>query len=119
MAVLIWAFGGLPDSPHRLENHREQQVIYTSTHDTDTLAGAMGASDTWPLVERALSSVCALAILPVQDILGLGSEARMNRPGEIGGNWTWRLEPGELTAAHAARLRAAGERAGRVGPGRP
>jgi len=119
MAVLIWAFGGLPDNPHRLENHREQQVIYTSTHDTDTLAGATGASDTWPLVERALSSVCALAILPVQDILGLGSQARMNRPGEIGGNWTWRLEPGQLTAAHAARLRAAGERTGRVGPGRP
>jgi 4-alpha-glucanotransferase len=119
MAVLIWAFGGLPDNPHRLENHRDQQVIYTSTHDTDTLAGATGASDTWRLVERALSSVCALAILPVQDILGLGSQARMNRPGEIGGNWTWRLEPGELTAAHAARLRAAGERTGRVGPGRP
>jgi 4-alpha-glucanotransferase len=79
----------------------------------------MGLSDAWPLVERALSSVCALAIVPIQDILGLGSDARMNRPGEIGGNWTWRLEPGQLTAAHASRLRAAGERAGRVGSGRP
>jgi 4-alpha-glucanotransferase len=47
-------------------------------------------------------------------VLGLGSEARMNRPGEIGGNWTWRLEPGELTPAHASRLRAAAEASGRV-----
>ncbi len=113
MVVLIWAFRGPPDNPHRLENHRERQVVYTSTHDTDTLAGAMG-SDAWPFVEQALSSRCALAIVPVQDVLGLGSEARMNRPGEIGGNWTWRLAPGELTPAHAARLRAAAETTGRA-----
>jgi len=114
MAVLIWAFGGLPDNPHRLENHRENQVVYTSTHDTDTLAGFTGKHDTWPLIERALSSVCALAIVPAQDVLGLGSEARMNRPGEVDDdNWRWRLEPGELTAAHATRLRAAAEASGR------
>jgi 4-alpha-glucanotransferase len=83
--------------------------VYTSTHDTDTLAGFTGEHDTWPLIERALSSRCALAIVPVQDVLGLGSEARMNRPGEIGDNWRWRLEPGELTAAHAERLRGAAD----------
>jgi len=109
MAVLLWAFSGPPDNPHRLENHRENQVVYTSTHDTDTLAGAMDETDTWPLIELALGSRCALAVVPVQDVLGLGSEARMNRPGEIGGNWEWRLEPGQLTAAHARRLRAAAE----------
>jgi 4-alpha-glucanotransferase len=114
MVVLIWAFRGPPDNPHRLENHRENQVVYTSTHDTDTLAGAMGTSDAWPLVEQALSSRCALAIVPVQDVLGLGSEARMNRPGVVGGNWTWRLAPGELTPGHAARLRAAAEESRRA-----
>ncbi len=115
MAVLLWSFSGPPDNPHRLENHRENQVVYTSTHDTDTLAGFTGKRDTWPLIERALSSACALAIVPVQDVLGLGSEARMNRPGEIDDdNWRWRLEPGELTEAHARRLRAAVEASGRA-----
>jgi 4-alpha-glucanotransferase len=114
MAVMRWAFEGGPDNPHRPENHRENQVVYTSTHDTDTLAGFTGESDTWPLIEQALGSVCALAIVPVQDVLGLGSEARMNRPGEVGGNWEWRLEPGELTAVHAARLRTAAVASGRT-----
>ena len=114
MVVLRWSFSGPPDNPHRLENHRVNQVVYTSTHDTDTLAGFTGESDTWPLIERALASACALAIVPVQDVLGLGSEARMNRPGVVGGNWEWRLEPGELTAAHAKRLRASAEGSGRA-----
>ena len=114
MAVTIWAFSGRRDSPHRPENHRPDQVVYTSTHDTDTLAGTFGADEAWPLVERTLSSVCALAIVPAQDVLGLGSEARMNRPGTTVGNWSWRLEPGQLTAAHAQRLRAAAEACGRV-----
>ena len=114
MVVLLWSLSGPADNPHRLENHRVNQVVYTSTHDTDTLAGFTGEEDVWPLVERALSSRCALAIVPAQDVLGLGSEARMNRPGEVGGaNWRWRLEPGQLTAAHAARApRGGGKRAG-------
>ena len=115
MVVLLWAFSGPPDNPHRIENHRENQVVYTSTHDTDTLAGYTGEPDVWPLIETALASRCALAIVPAQDVLGLGSAARMNRPGELDGNWAWRLEPGQLTAAHARRLRAAGEASGRAG----
>ncbi len=114
MAVTLWAFQGGRDNPHRFENHRPGQVVYTSTHDTDTLAGTFGAEEAWPLVERTLSSVCALAIVPAQDVLGLGSEARMNRPGTTRGNWAWRLRPGELTATHAARLRAAAERTARA-----
>ena len=114
MAVLLWSFDGPTDSPHRLENHHVNQVVYTSTHDTDTLAGFTGEQNVWPLVERALSSRCALAIVPAQDVLGLGSEARMNRPGEVGGNWQWRLEPGQLTGMNAARLRAAAEASRRV-----
>ena len=54
-----------------------------------------------------MRSRAALAIIPAQDVLGLGSEARMNRPGKIGGNWSWQLEPGRLTDEHAARLRDA------------
>jgi 4-alpha-glucanotransferase len=115
MAVLIWAFDGSADSPHRLENHHVNQVVYTSTHDTDTLAGATGADDVWPLLELALSSRASLAVLPAQDVLGLGSWARMNRPGELAtANWRWRLEPGQLTSEHAARLRAAAQASGRV-----
>ena len=114
MVVLLWAFAGPPDNPHRLENHRENQVVYTSTHDTDTLAGVTGERDVWPLIELALSSRRALAIVPAQDVLGLGSEARMNRPGELDGNWGWRLEPGQLTDAHAERLREAAEESGRA-----
>jgi 4-alpha-glucanotransferase len=114
MVVMIWAHGGPPDNPHRPENHREQQVVYSSTHDTDTLAGAFGEEEAWSVLEQTLASRCSLAVVPVQDVLGLGSEARMNRPGEVGGNWAWRLEPGRLTGEHAARLRAAAQQAGRV-----
>jgi 4-alpha-glucanotransferase len=114
MAVLLWAFGSDPDSPHRLANHRVHQVVYTSTHDTETLAGAFPGEDPADLVELALTSRAALAVVPAQDVLGLGNEARMNRPGEAAGNWSWRLEPGELTAAHAAWLRAAATETGRV-----
>jgi 4-alpha-glucanotransferase len=115
MAVLLWARGAQrPDSPHRLENHRENQVVYTSTHDTDTLAGFFSQEDPWDLVELALSSRARLAMVPVQDVLGLGSEARMNRPGAIDErNWRWRLQPGQLTPDHAAWLRAAVEASGR------
>jgi 4-alpha-glucanotransferase len=114
MAVSLWAFGGPPDNPHRLENHRVRQVVYTSTHDTDTLAGHFPDESAWELLEVALSSRAALAIIPVQDVLELGSEARMNRPGELGGNWAWRLEPGQLGPEAAARLRTASERAARA-----
>ena len=107
MVVLLWAFQGKPESPHRFENHREHQVIYTTTHDTDTLRGHFRRRKTWRLLEQALSSRAALAMIPIQDVLELGSEARMNTPGQEHGNWRWRLEPGQLTEEHAARLRAA------------
>ena len=114
LAVLLWAFDDLPGNPHSLASHRENQVVYTSTHDTDTLAGHFPDREPWQLLELALSSPAALAMIPIQDVLGLGSEARMNRPGEAEGNWRWRLGPGQLTAEHAERLRRAAEAAGRV-----
>lgn len=115
MVVILFADSTAKrDSPHRLENHREHQVVYTSTHDTDTLRGHFPDREPWELIELALSSRAALAMIPAQDVLGLGSEARMNTPGVQHGNWRWKLEPGQLTAELAQRLRGATKRADRV-----
>ena len=114
MVVLLWAFQGPASNPHRLENHRVHQVIYTTTHDTDTLLGHMPDHEPWELIELALSSRAALCMIPAQDVLGLGSEGRMNTPGVRYGNWTWRLEPGQLTDQVAERLRVATAAAGRL-----
>ena len=128
MVVLLWAFRGTRRNPHRLENHRANSVAYTSTHDMDTAAGwfsslpprqqaATGLDPSephWGLIELAYSSPAALAIVPAQDVLGLGSEARMNRPGVTHGNWSWRLERGALTPALARRLRRNAARHGRT-----
>ena len=126
-----------PDGPHRPENHTADRWIYVSTHDTDTAAGwfadasagqregfaaALAERDIaepageehWALIRLAFTSPCPVAMLAAQDVLGLGSEARMNVPGTKGRSWRWKLEPGQLTAEHAARLRAATADAGRL-----
>jgi 4-alpha-glucanotransferase len=114
MAVLLWGFGGSPRNVHRPENHVRNQIVYTSTHDTDTVEGHFGGSPSaWEVIEIAYRSPAALAIAPVQDVLGLGSEGRMNTPGTAEGNWRWRLEPGALTPVLARRLRALAEKHGR------
>jgi 4-alpha-glucanotransferase len=106
MVVLLWAFGGSPRRVHRPENHVRNEVVYTSIHDTDTVVGFFkGKRSNWELIEIAYASRANLAVVPAQDVLGLGSEARMNRPGTSTGNWQWRLEPGQLTPALALRLR--------------
>ena len=121
MVVLHWAFGGKPSNPHAPENHRVNSVVYTSTHDTDTTVGWYAdlspaerarvpvdpRGPNWSLIEIAMQSRAALAVVPAQDVLGLGSDARMNRPGQTYGNWVWRLERGELDDELAARLREA------------
>lgn len=128
MVVLLWAFRRGKRNPHRLENHRRNSVAYTSTHDTDTVVGwfhnlrpqqriATGLDPSepqWGLIELAYGSPAALAIVPAQDVLGLGSEARMNRPGVTEGNWSWRLERGALTPALARRLARLAERHDRL-----
>ena len=130
MAVLQFAFDGSPTNPHRPENFREHLIVYTGTHDTDTArgwwecelddatrgrSGLDPAEPAWSLVELALGSRAALAVLPAQDVLGLGHESRMNLPGTVGPpNWQWRLEPGQLTPELAARLRGAIAAAGRL-----
>jgi 4-alpha-glucanotransferase len=127
MVVLLWAFRANRHNPHVLANHRRNSVAYTGTHDTDTVVGwfaalpprqraATGldpAEPHWGLIELAYRSPAALAIVPAQDVLGLGSEARMNRPGMSRGNWSWRLERGALTEAPARRLRRLAEQHGR------
>jgi len=138
MHVLQWAFGDDKRHPDALPNQREYAVVYTGTHDNDTTAGwwewapsrvrervddarskaGIAATDpSWVLIELTFSSPSRLAIVQAQDVLGLGSEARMNTPSTVGGNWQWRLEPGQLTAEHAARLRDASTRWRRLGRG--
>lgn len=121
--------------PHRFEHHQRASVAYTGTHDHAPLAGwwasapesqraeawlaceRAGVSEPepyWGLIGLTLRSRAAVAIVQAQDVLGLGDEARMNMPGvEGGGNWTWRLEPGQLDSALAKRLRRMTEAAGR------
>jgi 4-alpha-glucanotransferase len=136
MVVLQFAFNpDDPRGPHRLENHGADVVAYTGTHDTDTLRGwwstleparrdealsalrAAGLTDDdvdWGLIRLWMRSPAPLVMLQVQDVLGLGSEARMNLPGTAGGAWKFQLQPGQLTAHHAHRLRAVTEEAGRL-----
>jgi 4-alpha-glucanotransferase len=128
MAVLQFALGRDPSNPHLPKNHAEQSVVYTGTHDNDTTVGwwaslsdedrawtALDPADpSWSLIELAWSSRAALSVAPLQDVLGLGSEARMNLPGTEQGNWRWRYRAGDLTEALAQRLRSVTESAGRL-----
>ena len=136
MLVLQFGFDpGDPRGPHRLENHVEDQVAYTGTHDNDTLRGwydslpsgqreevdseraraGLDGEPEWDLIELLHSSPARLAMIQVQDVLGLGSEARMNMPGQTGKSWKWRMEPGALTPEAARRLRSITQKAGRLG----
>jgi 4-alpha-glucanotransferase len=118
MAVLQFATGRDPTNPHLPRNHEEQQVVYTGTHDNDTTVGwweslsdedrawtELDPSDpAWSLIEVAWGSRAALAITPLQDVLRLGTEARMNLPGTDDGNWQWRYDAGALTDQNAQEL---------------
>ncbi|MFQ5741364.1 MAG: 4-alpha-glucanotransferase [Acidobacteriota bacterium] len=135
MGVLQFAFGTDPQAsdfiPH---NHSRDLVIYTGTHDNDTTVGwwAGGGNgdstrtaqqieeerafarrylDTdgrqihWDFIRSVMSSVAMIAMIPLQDVLGLGSEARMNLPGRAGGNWRWRFTSNQLNQEMSSRLR--------------
>jgi 4-alpha-glucanotransferase len=143
MAILQFAFGDDPQAdtfkPH---NYERGLVAYTGTHDNDTAmgwwtSGAGGDSTrtaaqvevekerarrylatdgremSWVLVRTLLASVADTAIVPLQDVLGLGSEARMNRPATASGNWRWRVRRDQLDRATAERLRGLAEIYGR------
>jgi 4-alpha-glucanotransferase len=114
-----------PTNPHCLANHVKNCVVYTGTHDNNTARGwfekearpeqkkklykylghKVAADDVhWEMIRLAMTSVGNLLIIPMQDVLGLGQQARMNHPGTVKGNWTWRLQPGRITAPTIKKL---------------
>jgi 4-alpha-glucanotransferase len=122
MAVLQFGFGD--EGAHMYLPHRASgKVIYTGTHDNDTTVGwfhsgaaeherrnaetYLGRCDDgiqWAFIRAAQSSPADFALIPLQDVLGLGSEARMNTPSLHGGNWKWRFAPGQFTPELATKL---------------
>jgi 4-alpha-glucanotransferase len=135
MAVLQFAFFE-EDSPYLPHNHVPNSVVYTGTHDNDTTRGWWQTLDeesrrrvrdylgtdghdvTWDLIRAAFGSVAERAIVPLQDVADLGSEARMNLPGRADGNWGWRARSEDFPGASAERLRRLATLTGRLRPGR-
>ena len=128
MRVLSFGFGGGEDNPHLPANYVTNSVVYTGTHDNDTVRGWIDTADDAALaqarqllgfdkpedgpgafVHAMLASRADTAMIPMQDVLGLGGWARMNRPGTIGNNWLWRMAPGAATPELAQRLRRENE----------
>lgn len=123
MKVLQFAFDGGADNsylPHTYPNHC---VVYTGTHDNDTVLGWLKTAPKgtvsfaktymrltkeegyhWGVMRTAWASVADLAIVPMQDILGLSSEGRMNTPSTVGGNWQWRMKKGQISAKLAKKI---------------
>jgi 4-alpha-glucanotransferase len=140
MRILQFAFDAgeagvlSPDNRFLPHNHDRDSVVYTGTHDNDTTRGWYEGRTTeereyllsyappgdpeieWRFIRMALASVCRFAVIPLQDVLGLGSKARMNTPGTSGGNWTWRFSADSLDTAIARRLRGLTELYGRTRP---
>jgi len=126
MKVLLFAFGeDNPHHPYLPHTYEENYVVYTGTHDNNTIRGwiknearpqekkrlarylgkdIVETDIHWDFIRLAMMSVAFAAIIPMQDVLGLGEEARMNRPSRNKGNWEWRLAPEQLTQTLAARL---------------
>jgi 4-alpha-glucanotransferase len=136
MRILQFAFGSGPCNPYLPHNHVRMSVIYTGTHDNDTTMGwyaslpsnekqnvcrylnVSGDDIAWDLIRAALVSVADTVIIPLQDILALPSEARMNLPGSSSGNWSWRFHNNALSEKTAKRLLELTEMYGRCQPGR-
>ncbi|MBC7544058.1 MAG: 4-alpha-glucanotransferase, partial [Candidatus Sericytochromatia bacterium] len=122
MKILQFAFDA-PINPFLPHNHTRNCVVYTGTHDNDTTQGWFeklseidrqavqsylgrdGHDIAWDLIRLGLGSVADMAISPMQDVLDLGTEARMNLPGQGHGNWNWRMLPEQWTVFQQTRLR--------------
>ena len=138
MRVLQFAFGDdSPENPHKPHNFIQNCVVYTGTHDNDTsygwftaindakdraerefalhYMGSDGTDAVWDFIRLALASVADTAIIPMQDILGLGSEARMNFPATMGNNWRWRIRTKHLKPELVGRLYEMNRIYGRIG----
>lgn len=125
MKILQFAFDSREESDYLPHNYGRNSVVYTGTHDNDTTLGwyeKMDRTDkkftdkymdinrgdehiTWKFIRAALSSVSETAVIPMQDYLELGSEARINTPSTLGQNWKWRLKSDALTADLAKKIR--------------
>lgn len=135
MSVLQFAFDGSADNPHAPQNVTADKVYYTGTHDNDTLQGwfdgldgaqrdsvlaMLQIGDTEGLIEAMVDIVFAspadLAIVPLQDILGLGGSARMNTPGTMDGNWLWGFRWSDLPQCLVADLHDRLQRTERLNP---
>jgi 4-alpha-glucanotransferase len=122
-------------NPYVPHNIPVNALVYTGTHDNNTVRGWFEREAKpedkrrlfsylgreipadqihWEMIRLAMMSVANVAIIPVQDLLGLGEEARMNRPSVSGGNWEWRLSPDALTPALEKRVREMTEIYGRA-----
>jgi 4-alpha-glucanotransferase len=131
MRILQFAFEKSGQNPFLPHNYPANCVVYTGTHDNDTsrgwyagapekqrhfartYLGCDGGDIAWSLIRAGLASVADTFVAPLQDVLDLGSEARMNLPGSPGGNWGWRCRREQLTDAVAGRLRELTETYGR------
>lgn len=135
MGVLQFAFDGSDANPHLPRNHRVDSVVYTGTHDNDTTRGWFDGLDAGArqyvcrilgcaepdapasMVKAAYESPARIAVIPFQDVLGIGSEGRMNTPGTTSGNWRWRFDWNALDPGAAARWRDRARRHGRFTDG--
>ena len=135
MKVLQFAFSTKEESDYLPHNYTPNCVVYTGTHDNDTIMGwidTTGDKDEvkfakrylkldiyegyhWGVIRGAWSSVANTAIAQMQDFLGLGNEARMNMPSTLGGNWQWRMQDGELTKELAQKIYQLTKMYGRLG----
>jgi len=143
MRVLQFAFGSTSDNTHLPHNYVRDTVVYTGTHDNDTVVGwfnsragegatlnaeqiererrycmkylrSNGKDIHWDFIRAAFASVADIAIIALQDLLGLDSSARMNLPASEEGNWGWRLKHGSLTAKLSNKLKEITEIYGRA-----
>ena len=125
MKVLQFAFDSREESDYLPHNYERNCVVYTGTHDNDTILGwyyVMSEEDRefskeymgnakstdeelpWDFIRMSMESVANLAVTPMQEFLGLGTEARINYPSTLGNNWKWRLLPGQFTPELAKRI---------------
>ena len=136
MKVIQFAFDSREGSNYLPHTYGPHCVVYTGTHDNDTLLGWMETAPpesvrfakeylnlteeegyNWGMMRGAWSSVGELAIVPMQDLIGIGSEGRMNTPSTLGDNWQWRALPGQISDALAEKLYRYMEMYGRVREG--
>jgi 4-alpha-glucanotransferase len=132
MKVLQFAFGGGADDPYLPHTYDKNCVVYSGTHDNDTTVGwyasapeverdfarrYLGRGDeaiAWEFVRLAIASTANTAIVPLQDVIGLGPEGRMNTPGQPAGNWSWRFTWDMVPYWVAPQLRELAEVYGRT-----